>query len=327
MGFRERRAVLLLYALSVGSGAVALLARHASSAAAPGLIGLWFFFLLLFGIHLFHDESVHDAHLQGQSASLLRRMLSRDTLVFLLDPLAIALSYYVAHVVRFGGRIHAPDQALIMRSLPIVLTIKLLSLWMCRAFRHSWWRGSVNDIYRLGLAMLMGEALSVLTLTGLYRFNGFSRAAFGLDALFTWTLLVAIRWSPTLFHDTICTWRSEKLEPRRVFILGTSARSELALRFLREQEIECAGFIDTNGGADLRRYVFGRPVLGRLDDLPRLAEKHGIFEVVLPDREDIQLLNDDFPSFCRRRALRLTKLGLYDQAATDDLRGSKVLNT
>ncbi|HYM79470.1 MAG TPA: hypothetical protein VE377_26070 [Candidatus Dormibacteraeota bacterium] len=312
MGLEERRAVLLLYALSAGSGAVALITRHLSSAAAPGLIGFWFFFLLLFGIHLFYDEAAVDASQAHMLAPLVRRLLSRDTLVFLLDPMAMVLSYYLSYVLRFGGRIPVDDHILLLRSLPTVLACKLLALWMCRTFRHSWWRGSVNDIYRVGFAVLIGEGLTILALTGLYRFNGFSRAVFVIDTLITWVFLLAIRRSSSLFRDTICTWRNETGTERRVFILGTSARAEIALRFLRDQRIECAGFIDTNGGADLRRYVFGRPVLGRLDDLARLSEKHGIFEVVLPDREEIPLLDDDFQSFCRSRALRLTKLGLYN---------------
>ena len=322
MGLEERKAVLLLYALSAVSGAVALITRRLSSDAAPGLIGFWFFFLLLFGIHLFQDEAANQAH-SPTPTPFLKRLLSRDTLVFLLDPAAMVLSYYLAYVLRFGGRIPATDQILLLRSLPIVVAFKLVSLWMCRAFRHSWWRGSVNDIYRVGSAVLMGEALSILAITGLYRFNGFSRAAFAIDCLTTWVLLLAVRRSFSLFRDTICTWRNETGSTRRVFILGTSARAELALRFLRDQRIECAGFIDTNGGADLRRYVFGRPVLGRLDDLARLSTKHGIFEVVLPDREEILLPDDDFQSFCRSRALRLTKLGLYNEAADAE---SKVVN-
>jgi hypothetical protein len=102
---------------------------------------------------------------------------------------------------------------------------------------------------------------------------------------------------------------------RRVFILGTSAKAELALRFLRDQSIECAGFIDTNGGADLRRYVFGR-------DLGWLSERHGISEVILPDCEQILLPGMDFQAFCQLRALRLTKLGLYEDRK-DELRGTR----
>jgi UDP-GlcNAc:undecaprenyl-phosphate GlcNAc-1-phosphate transferase len=324
LGLRERRAVLLLYALSAGSGAVALLTRHSSSAGAPVLIGFWFFFLLLFGVHLFQneDEVKHDVLASNATKLLLKRLLSRDMLAFLLDPLAIALSYYLAYSVHFGGRIPIAGSALLLRSLPIVVAVKVLGLWIFRAFRQSWWRGSVSDIYRLGSATLIGEVTCVLVLllTGLYRFDGFSRTVFLLDALITLALLLIIRRSYAFFRDTIYSCREVPPAQRRVFILGTSLQSELALRFLRDQSIECAGFIDLNGGADLRRYVFGRPVLGRLDDLGWLSERHGIFEVVLPDCERILLPGVDFHSFCQRRQLRVTKLGLYEDRKEEEPR-------
>jgi len=312
MGLEERTAVLLLYALSAGSGALALFTRHSASAATRGLIAFWFFFLLLFGIHLFHEEAGHEAHTSIATKAFLRRLQSRDMLVFFLDPLAMALSCYLACGLRFAGRIPAADRTLLLRSLPIVVATKVLSLWMCRVFRHSWWRGSASDIYRLGSATLIGEGMSVLVLTGLYRFNGFSRMVFLLDAGITLALLLIIRRSFAFFRDAIDSCRGVRPRQRRVFILGTSTHAELALRFLRDQSIECAGFIDTNGGADLHRYVFGRPVLGRLDDLDWLSQRHDIFEVVLPDCEQTMSPDFDFQSFCQRRALRLTKLGLYE---------------
>jgi FlaA1/EpsC-like NDP-sugar epimerase len=161
---------------------------------------------------------------------------------------------------------------------------------------------------------------SVLVLTGLYRFDGFSRTVFLLDALITLALLLIIRRSFAFFRDTIYTCRGVLPAQRRVFILGTSTHAELTLRFLRDQSIECAGFIDTNGGADLRRYVFGRPVLGRLDDLVWLSKRHEIFEVVLPDCEQILFPGVDFESFCQRRQLRLTKLGLYEDRKDEEPR-------
>jgi UDP-GlcNAc:undecaprenyl-phosphate/decaprenyl-phosphate GlcNAc-1-phosphate transferase len=307
LGLEERQAVLLLYALSGGSGAVALLTRHSTKA--PSLMGFWFFFLLLFGIHLFRDD---DAHLTGvASKPLMRRLLSRDMLIFFLDPVALALSYYFAGGLRFGIGISGADKTLLLRSLPIVVTLKLVSLGVCRSFRHSWWRGSVGDIYRLGWAMFMGEGLSVIAVAGVYRFAGYSRAVFFFDAFISWSLLFAVRRSFPLFQETICEWRKGPEAPRRVFILGTSGHAELALRFLRDRSIECAGLIDTNGGADLRRYVFGRPVLGQLDDLELLSQRHGVCEVVLPQSEDIPFSDVEFQSFCQRRQLRLTKLGLY----------------
>jgi hypothetical protein len=300
---------------------VALLTRRSSFAGATGLIGFWFFFLLLFGVYLFQneDEATHGVLILNTTKPSLRRLLSRDTLVLLLDPLAIALSWYLASSLRFGRGIPAGDQAL-LRSIPIVVAIKIVALWIFRAFRHSWWRGSISDLYRLGSATLIGEGASVLVLTGLYRRDSFSRTVSLVDVLITLALLLIIRRSFAFFRDTIYTWRGVHPVQRRVFILGTSAHAELALRFLRDQSIECAGFIDTNGGADLRRYVFGRPVLGRLNDLGWLSKQHGIFEVVLPDCERILLPGVDFQAFCQGRQLRLTKLGLYEDRIQEEPR-------
>jgi UDP-GlcNAc:undecaprenyl-phosphate GlcNAc-1-phosphate transferase len=315
LGLHEQGAVLLLWALSAGSGAVALLARRSSFTGSSGLTAFWLFLLLLFGVHLFQgDQETHEWSESEGSVRPSHRLLSRDMLVFLLDPVALALSYYLAYALRFRADIPAGDLSQFARSFPIVVAVKLASLGFCRAFRHSWWRGSVSDVYRLGYATLIGETLSVLAITGVYRFQGYSRAVFVLDGLIGWGFLVAVRRSFPFFRETIYNCRSTADAQKRVFILGTSGHAELALRFLRDRSIECAGFIDTNGGADLRRYVFGRPVLGRLDDLAGLAAQHGVFEVVLPESEAIPFSDADFQSFCKLRQLRLTKLGFYREA-------------
>ena len=79
LGLEERRAVLLLYGLSAASGAVALLTRHASLIRGSSLIGLWLFFLLVFGIYLFRDEVTNDAGMVVGLKLLLSRLLSCDT--------------------------------------------------------------------------------------------------------------------------------------------------------------------------------------------------------------------------------------------------------
>src|SRR5579863_6699820 len=85
LGLNERSAVLLLCLLSVASGAVALVARHILYSHAIGLIGFWFLFLLLFGIHLFRSETVAAANHPHPASTLLRRLLTRDALAFVLE--------------------------------------------------------------------------------------------------------------------------------------------------------------------------------------------------------------------------------------------------
>jgi hypothetical protein len=136
---------------------------------------------------------------------------------------------------------------------------------------------------------------------------------------FSWALLLAIRKSFSLFRNSLDGWGLSNGKERRVFVLGTSERTEVALRFLHDQRIACAGLIDTNGGADFGRWVWGILVIGGLKDLSRLGSNHGVTEIVLPENESLPYSDMEFRAHCQHARLRLTKLGLYSVEA--DSRG------
>lgn len=308
LGCTDRDAVLLLYALSAASGVIAVFACHVPFTAGLALMAPWLFFLLLFGTQLFREETALPEHVAHALNSGLQRLFSRDALVFLLDPLACALAYYLACVL-----VSASGRLLPLGFLPIVLALKLFSSWVCGVFRHSWWRSAVDDVYRVGAATILGEVLSAVTLIVLFRYHHLS--LFLLDAGLAWLLLLAIRGSSALFQYAISAYGQAAPRQRRVFVLGTSLHVESALRFLREQRIECAGLIDTNGGSDVRRYVFGRAVVGRLEDLPQLCRQHRTFEAVISDGEEILASGVEVESLCPD--LRLIRLGLFEFRAND----------
>ena len=311
LGLNERNAVLLLYALTALSGAVALAARHFLYPPALGLIALWFLFLFLFGVHLFCADASSDPHAHPIRWLFPSHLLERDTLALLLDPVVLSISYYFAYFLRFQTHLSDGDVALFLRSWPIVLAAKFACLWLCRIYRHSWWRGSPTDAYRLGCASLMGEVVAVLLLVAAYRFAGYSRVVFLVDWVLSWGMLLATRRSFGLFREAMHSWSSPSQFARRVFVLGTSENARFVLRFLREHCIECVGLIDTNGGRDLGRFVWGTQVVGRLSDLMQTAREHGVFEAVLPENEALSCSEAELRDFFLRDHLQLTKLGLY----------------
>ena len=311
LGLNERNAVLLLYFLTAMSGAVALAARGLFYVYAIELVAFWYLILLLFGIHLFrNDDSNHEApHLVR--GNFISRLCKYDTLALLIDPLLLSLAYYFAYFLRFRASVPHEELNVFLRSWPIVLAVKFGALCLFRTYRYSWWRGSTADAYRLGRATLVGEVAAVLLLTGLYRFSGYSRIVFLVDCLVSWALLLGLRKSFFLFQESVRMWASPPPRERRVFILGTSEHAELALRFLQDRRIRCAGLIDTNGGSDLHRRVWGAQVVGRLDDLIDLAGRYGVSEVVLPENESLPCSESEFQDRCRSDNLHLVKLGLY----------------
>jgi UDP-GlcNAc:undecaprenyl-phosphate GlcNAc-1-phosphate transferase len=312
LGLSERGAVLLLYGLSIGSGAVALEARQVLYWRAMALAGIWGLFLFLFGIYLFRLETISGEAYHPSTSRMLGRLWGRDSLAVLLDPVALSLSYYLAYFLRFGQ--HVPDNAIhfFYYSWPLVVSAKLVLLAAFRIYKRSWWRGSMTDVYRLAQATLIGEAVSALFLIAFHGSWEFTAIVLSMDALFSWVFLAGIRKSFALFRDSLVSW-SSPLSPdsRRVFLLGTSEHTDLALRFLRDRHIVCAGLIDTNGGADVGRWVWGSLVLGSIADLPRLKSDHGVHEVVLPQDESMPYSEREFCLLCEQAQLSIVRLGLF----------------
>jgi len=220
MGLPERNAVLLLYAATVASATVAIGARHLSYPEALGLMLLWLFFLVLFGIHLFHTEPSCD----GEHAHpLLQGLLRHDSLAFVLDPAVLWLSYYVSYLLRFESVVPRNDFFIFLHSWPIVLTLKWGVMWAGRIYRHSWWRGAAGDAYRLAATSAIGEALSLLIIIAMYGVSGYSCIVFVADFVISWMLLLVLRRSFYIFRASIRYLGSAGSQPsRRVFILGTS---------------------------------------------------------------------------------------------------------
>jgi len=310
MGFKERDAVILLYLVTTASGTVAIGAQFLVYPRALGVMFLWLLVLLLFGIHLFHTEPAYDSH--GTTNRFLHRLLQHDSLAFLLDPAVLSLSYYIAYFLRFETAVPYSDFIAFLQTWPIVLMAKCGAMWVSGIYGRSWWRGSAGDAYRLAASGMAGEALAVLVLVGFSRFAGYSRIVFLVDFVIGWMLLVVLRRSFQLFHSSMRRLGCPAALPdRRVFVLGTSEHAELAVRFLQARKIQCKGLIDTNGGNDLRRHVWGIQVIGQLQDLSRLAVTYRVSEVILPENESMPCSEMEFISSCNRDRLQVTRLGLH----------------
>jgi FlaA1/EpsC-like NDP-sugar epimerase len=174
------------------------------------------------------------------------------------------------------------------------------------------------NAYRLIGAIISGTIFSILFLMGLHRTYGNSHNVFLIDAIFSWVLLLTMRTSFSLFKGVLQSLESRTAPGRRVFILGTSEHTHAAIQFLKGQGIHCVGLIDTNGGGDLGRLVWGKRVLGRVTDLSKLALEHRTCEIVLPENESIPCSEIELMNRCSRENLQFIKLGLYAPLETGE---------
>jgi UDP-GlcNAc:undecaprenyl-phosphate GlcNAc-1-phosphate transferase len=172
------------------------------------------------------------------------------------------------------------EEPFFVTSLPVVLATQLSAFAAFRVYQGVWRYTGVPDAVRLAKAVSAGCAASVITLLLLYRFEGYSRAVFVIDAALLLLFVAGARLSFRLLDEV---FRHAPSDVRRVLIYGAGDGGVLALREMQgnhELGRVVVGFLDDDRWKQAT-LVRGVPVIGGLDQLAEMLEKHAIDEVVV----------------------------------------------
>jgi UDP-GlcNAc:undecaprenyl-phosphate GlcNAc-1-phosphate transferase len=135
-------------------------------------------------------------------------------------------------------------------------------------------------LVRLAQAVMLGEVLSVLAIAGLYRFHGYSRALFVVDAVLLFLLLSGSRVAGRLMAEGL---RPRHAGRKAVAIYGAGEAGALVLHELRSNAAlgrEVVAFLDDDP-ALVRTERHGLPVAGGGDGLDVALRTLAISEVVV----------------------------------------------
>jgi UDP-GlcNAc:undecaprenyl-phosphate GlcNAc-1-phosphate transferase len=285
LGGSERRALAVLFGLSILGGGVALLTYRADIGTAVVLLPLLLVGLALLGIHLSRVEVVRaGARAPGQPVVRLVQKLpyQRELASVAVDAVFIVVAYYAAYILRFEDTF-AANKPMLIRTLAPVLVFQLSGLALSGAYRGIWRYTGAGDLLRLGRGITLGTVAGVLYLLFTTRFAGLSRAVFVLDWVFLAVLVGASRVSFRLLGEAL---RAPRTGARPVLVYGAGDGGELVLRELRNNAAlarEAIGFIDDDR-AKVGTRIHGVPVLGPLDELEALLQAHRVREVVVASR-------------------------------------------
>ena len=170
-----------------------------------------------------------------------------------------------------------------------LIPLKLSIFFGFGLYRGMWRYISVRDFWRLAQACLVSTLLITAAILFLYRFHGYSRAVFLLDAGFTFLLAGGLRMSIRSFFSRqgrLQAHQMHSLQPRhrkRVLIIGAGAAGEKMLREIFDNyqlQYDVAGLVDDDAHKQ-GRSIHGVPVLGSMDVLPDIIEKQIIEEVLI----------------------------------------------
>jgi len=213
----------------------------------------------------------------------LRRMggWRRYALILAGDSLAIAAALYLAFLLRFEGRIPPDRWAQLLRCLPILLAIRLTLHVAFGIHRWSFRLSGLQEGVRIVQVSLMGTGLFAMFFYFAQRATqdvsvGPPRSVIVIELLIATTLVGISRFSLRLAQSWgTQAFRAHSADWVRTLVVGAGSAGELLLRDLSrsdEHNYHVLGFVDDQP-SKWGTTIGGRPVLGSLDDLPRLARR------------------------------------------------------
>jgi GT2 family glycosyltransferase/lipopolysaccharide/colanic/teichoic acid biosynthesis glycosyltransferase len=213
-----------------------------------------------------------------------RRALAGAALL-VSDLVAVNGSFALAYALRssmrgllekpmFGAGVYAPFLA--FANIVVALSFAFVGLYSVRARRDQGPDLLVRVLRGTVIASVVLMASTFLTSQVLY-----SRVLVGVFCVLVVALTSSLRVALRAAHGRL---HAGRFDLERVVIVGTgpaAQRVAARIRARRDLGYDVAGFVETGGGDARPRSDV--PVIGRLEDLPDLVERHRVGEVVFSD--------------------------------------------
>ena len=281
LGLSERKAVLLLYFIAALCGAIALFYHRLDAIMVSVLGALTLIILFLFGLFLGEVE-VH-ADKKGDNHSLVPKIpwvYQRRFWELLMDMVLIIISFVSAYLIRFEGGIPPEFKPALLKSLPLIIILKLASFYYFGLYRGLWRYISIHDLVAIFKAVSLGSILCVFSMTIIFRFEDYSRGVFVIDWLQMIILLSAVRILQRVWKEAFAALSQGE---KRVLIMGAGDAGEMVLREIknnRHLNYQPIGFLDDDP-KKIGCRIHGLPVLGSRRDIPVFVPQKRIDEILI----------------------------------------------
>ncbi len=210
-------------------------------------------------------------------------------IMLIADAVLISFAYYLAHYIRFDGKI--PEGHLASWSLTAtwIILIKLVSLFIFDLYRGMWRYASIHDMINLLKACLISSTIIMAVILIVFRFQGFSRGVFIIDFILTLLILGGFRMSVRLYYTQSFAGKhamfmgKAQSNIKKILIVGAGSMGESLLREIsRNSKIyyEVAGFIDDDP-FKINHKIHGIPILGVLQDIEEIVNQYAVDEIII----------------------------------------------
>ena len=190
----------------------------------------------------------------------------------------IACSVYAAFWLRFDGAIPAEFADLALRTLPLLLLVRVLVFIPFRLFDGLWRYTSLWDLRNIIAGTIASSVLFRLILALLQPDVNYPRSILVIDSILLIFLISGVRIIRRLYAE-----RGQGPRTRRILVFGAGDAGEMIVRDMRnrpEHDALPIGFLDDDGHK-VGRSIHGVPVLGTSADATRIIGTYRPDEVLI----------------------------------------------
>jgi UDP-GlcNAc:undecaprenyl-phosphate GlcNAc-1-phosphate transferase len=314
LGMSERHAVWMLYGFAALSGVLALLVQQVKLDVSLAAIAGFTVLLTLIGVYLagvkVYDETEEVLALRDKSpyAFLVDLSYKRRIFEVLLDVILILLAYWCAYAVKFGALSGSAAWTLFLRTLPVLVFVKMAAFLVMGVYRGIWRYTSLDDLIVFAKAVVLSSVLSVLAILFAFRFEGFSRTIFIIDGVLMFMFLAGSRMAFRLFRQMLPTPAAGG--DKRVLIYGAGDGGELLLRELqnnRALRYAPVGFVDDDPAKN-GKVIHGLKVYGGNGDLSAICRQHEVDEVLISSSRMTDDRLQEILGFCQAQEIAVKRM-------------------
>jgi len=287
LGLSEKKTVLALYSISIVFGAISILSMFVSPAVTVILILLAVISLIYFGaflgkVKVYKDNGLLNGAGKKNGGVVLNGVLmhKRRILEVGVDFILICLAYIAANLLRYEGILSITIQDLIVKSLPLILIVKLIVFFGFGLYRGMWRYVSILELVNIFKAVSFASIVSSLAVLFIWRFQGFSRTVFIIDWLLLFIFVSGSRVLERVYKEI---FDQANLNGKKVLIYGAGDAGEFMLREIRNNKVlhyVPVGFLDDDE-EKIGRRIHGVAILGTRKDMEKFLKTKEVNELII----------------------------------------------
>ncbi len=194
------------------------------------------------------------------------------------------------------------DRHLILVAAPVLLVARLLAIRIF-GLQHGWWRYTgVSEAFVVAKAVFVGSLGFFVAMRWGLGFSAFPASIYFMEALVTGVLLLGVRLLSRAFAESV---REDWTRASRVLIVGAGFAAQMILREISRpgSSYLAVGCVDDDK-SKIGCRILGATVLGTVEDLPSLVEKHAVNEVLIAIPSATSEQMNRFVNYCEKAGVK-----------------------